>query len=84
MRNQDAKRAGALVMASSKGIQGKDLEGMNQMYNHEKSYKENKQNEQNEDLRSLKSEYDYGSKRKFVDVLGNIKRNDGLKGLDGL
>jgi len=28
--------------------------------------------EQAEDLRSLKSEYDYGSKKKFVDVLGNI------------
>lgn len=25
-----------------------------------------------EDLRSLRSEYDYGSKKKFVDVLGNI------------
>ena len=25
-----------------------------------------------EDLRSLRSEYDYGSKRKFVDVLGNV------------
>ena len=24
------------------------------------------------DLRSIKSEYDYGSKRKFVDVLGNV------------
>ena len=25
-----------------------------------------------EDLRSIRSEYDYGSKKKFVDVLGNI------------
>jgi len=25
-----------------------------------------------EDLRSLRSEYDYGSKKKFVDVLGNV------------
>ena len=25
-----------------------------------------------EDLRSLKSEYDYGSKKKFLDVLGNV------------
>ena len=38
------------------------------------------------DLRSIKSEYDYGSKKKFVDVLGNIKKNNqnGLKGLEGL
>ena len=38
------------------------------------------------DLRSVKSEYDYGSKKKFVDVLGNIKKNNGngLKGLEGL
>jgi hypothetical protein len=36
-------------------------------------------------LRSLRSEYDYGAKKKFVDVLGNIKKTnnvgDGLKGL---
>ena len=28
----------------------------------------------NEAGRSVKSEYDYGSKRKFVDVLGNIDK----------
>ena len=27
-----------------------------------------------EDLRSLRSEYDYGSKKKFVDVLGNVSQ----------
>ena len=27
---------------------------------------------QDDDLRSIKSEYDYGSKKKFVDVLGNV------------
>ena len=39
-----------------------------------------------DDLRSVKSEYDYGAKKKFVDILGNLKKNnlDGLKGLDGL
>ena len=26
-------------------------------------------------MRSLKSEYDYGSKKNFVDVLGNVKKN---------
>lgn len=34
-----------------------------------------------EDLRSLKSEYDYAHKKKFVDVLGNIKKSKGLSGL---
>ena len=29
---------------------------------------------QEEDLRSLRSEYDYGSKKKFVDVLGNVSQ----------
>ena len=37
-----------------------------------------------EDLRSLKSEYDYGSKKKFVDVIGNIKKKNNYSGLDGL
>jgi hypothetical protein len=27
-----------------------------------------------DDLRSVKSEYDYGAKRKFVDVLGEPKK----------
>jgi hypothetical protein len=72
-------------MAGAKGIQGKDLETLNLLYNHEKSYKEKQQEMPNDDLRSLKSEYDYGAKKKFVDVLGNIKKNnDGLKGLDSL
>lgn len=31
-----------------------------------------------EDLRSLRSEYDYGSKRKFVDVLGNVSMTSKL------
>lgn len=34
-----------------------------------------------DDLRSLKSEYDYSHKKKFTDVLGNINKNNGLKGL---
>ena len=42
------------------------------------------------DLRSVKSEYDYGSKKKFVDVLGNVQgkmkdtTGNGLKGLEAL
>jgi hypothetical protein len=35
------------------------------------------------DERDIKSEYDYGNKKKFVDVLGNIKtQTNGLKGLE--
>ena len=29
-----------------------------------------------DDLRSVRSEYDYGSKKKFVDILGNFKTNN--------
>lgn len=28
-----------------------------------------------DDLRSVRSEFDYGNKKKFTDVLGSIKRN---------
>jgi len=38
-------------------------------------------------MRSLRSEYDYGSKKNFVDVLGNVKKNplvlSNLKEFDG-
>lgn len=34
-----------------------------------------------EDLRSIRSEYDYGSKKKFVDVLGNISIQSKLRNL---
>jgi hypothetical protein len=36
-----------------------------------------------EEGRSIKSEYDYGQKKKFVDVIGNnnTKTNEGLKEL---
>ena len=34
-----------------------------------------------EDLRSLRSEYDYGSKKKFVDVLGNVSTQTKLNRL---
>lgn len=46
--------------------------------------------QRNDDLRSIKSEYDYGSKKKFVDVLGNVSGHmkntsqNGLKGLEAL
>ena len=34
-----------------------------------------------EDLRSIRSEYDYGSKRKFVDVLGNVSTQTKLRNM---
>jgi hypothetical protein len=41
--------------------------------------------DQGSDGRSMKSEYDYGSKRKFVDVLGNVNKKNALtfEKLDG-
>ena len=38
-------------------------------------------NELESDLRSLPSEYDYGSKRKFLDVLGNVSISQRIKQL---
>ena len=37
------------------------------------------ENRQEEDLRSMRSEYDYGSKKKFLDVLGNVSAATKLK-----
>lgn len=34
-----------------------------------------KNEDKESDLRSLRSEFDYGSKKKFVDVLGNVNKN---------
>ena len=40
------------------------------------------QYQQGDDLRSLRSEFDYGNKKKFTDVLGTPKPSvNGLKGL---
>lgn len=37
-------------------------------------------------MRSLKSEYDYGNKKKFVDILSNreLRKTNGLDGFDDL
>jgi len=56
-----------------KGFARGDLEKLNQQTNGDP----NKQ--PSEAGRSLKSEYDYGSKRKFVDVLGNINSSNTFK-----
>lgn len=52
--------------------------------NQKKDDERSKRNGAGEDLRSLRSEYDYGSKRKFVDVLGNMKKQNAGNGLAGL
>jgi len=76
-RNSEAVRTANLILGSKNnaGIKTGDLESLNGQNNGRTA---------DNDLRSVKSEYDYGSKRKFVDVLGNIKKNNtnGLKGLE--
>ena len=62
------------------GLSNKDLDGLNSKFNHGKTLltsgiqKEESAYGKQEDLRSVKSEYDYGAKRKFVDVLGEPKK----------
>ena len=78
-RNSDAVRTANLILGSKNkpGLKAGDLESLN-------GYGQDQP--QKNDLRSMKSEYDYGSKRKFVDVLGSGSKNqqNGLKGLEGL
>lgn len=45
-------------------------------FEHGKGLLSQKAESQRDDLRSLRSEYDYGSKKKFVDVLLNVKNSD--------
>lgn len=81
---------------TSKGITGQDLASLNgEKFNHGKtlgnvSKKVETDSKKGDDLRSVKSEYDYGSKKKFVDVLGNVRgkmkdtTGNGLAGLEAL
>ena len=84
-------------MSSAKnngGLNSHDLDSLNaQKFDHSATLANNAEKSQraaardpNEDLRSVKSEYDYGAKKKFVDILGNFKKNnlDGLKGLENI
>ena len=75
-----------MLSGGGKGITGKDLGELDKMYNHTNTYRQGGEGaaERNDDLRSVKSEYDYGAKRKFVDVLGNIKTGPGADTLKGL
>lgn len=85
-----------MVMGTSgPGLTGKDLASLDgDKYKHGKTLlgggiKKETASQKGEDLRSIKSEYDYGSKKKFVDVLGNVKgkmkdTGNGLKGLEAL
>lgn len=64
------------------GLSQKDIEGLNAKFNHGKTLltsgiqKEEsvRSNNKPDDLRSVRSEYDYGAKKKFVDVLGEPKK----------
>lgn len=93
LRGEDAKRAAMMVLSG--GLNNKDLESLNSAniaagnYNHNHTLLNAKPgnpadgySQASKDQRDIKSEYDYGSKRKFVDVLGNIVSHK--KGLDGL
>ena len=84
-----------MVMGGAGGLTGKDLASLNDdKYKHGKTLlgaanKNETASQKGDDLRSVKSEYDYGSKKKFVDVLGNVKgkmkdTGNGLKGLEEL
>jgi len=95
LRKADAKRAAMMVLSGNNnaGLNQKDLESLNASnlggnYVHNKTLLGAKHNDEKskytEDLRSLRSEYDYGSKKKFVDVIGNIKKKHNYSGLDGL
>ena len=78
------------------GLSGKDLANLNdEKFKHGKTLlhagsKQETASQMNQDMRSVKSEYDYGSKKKFVDVLGNVRgkmkdtSGNGLKGLEAL
>lgn len=77
------------------GLTGKDLASLSEdKFKHGKTLlgagaKRETDSQKNEDLRSIKSEYDYGSKKKFTDVLGNVhgkmkSTGNGLQGLDAL
>lgn len=93
-----AKRTGQMVMGGgASGLTGKDLASLSEdKFNHGKTLlgaggmKKETDSEKNEDLRSIRSEYDYGSKKKFVDVLGNVRgtmkdtSGNGLAGLEAL
>lgn len=93
-----AKRTGQMVMGGgASGLTGNNLSSLNEdKFNHGKTLlgasgmKKETDSQQNEDLRSIKSEYDYGSKKKFVDVLGNVRgkmkdtSGNGLAGLEAL
>jgi hypothetical protein len=75
------------------GLNAKDLESLNGSqlavgnFNHKQTLQRQTDDQsrldKQEDLRSLRSEYDYGAKKKFVDVIGNVKKKP-ISGLDGL
>ena len=88
MRAEDAKRHAAMVLRNANNMSGLGKAALAQLdgkrFDYDKTLlsaaKKAQMLSSEEEGRSVRSEYDYGSKRKFVDVLGNIKR-DGLAGL---
>ena len=96
-REAVAIKTGQMVMEGPRsGLSGRDLAVLNEdKFKHANTLlstgsKQENASRRDQDLRSIKSEYDYGSKKKFVDVLGNVRgkmkdtSGNGLKGLEAL
>ena len=85
MRSEDAKRHAAMVLRNANNVTGLKQSDLISMSSKMRAYEEEKLLKagyaHSETGRSVASEYDYGSKRKFVDVLGNVKK-EGLANLE--
>lgn len=82
MRDIGAKSTGRNIVGGSvtKSVHGStlsrhDLDNLNRGPSDLKSIAEGSEAEG----RSIKSEYDYGSRRKFVDVLGNVNKKNSIR-----
>ena len=81
-----------MVLGGGNGLTGNDLASLDEKsgnFKHGKTLlnsalKKETDSQRTGDQRSVKSEYDYGSKKKFVDVLGNVQGKMKNTGLDGL
>jgi hypothetical protein len=78
-----------MVLSGNKqrGLSRHDLESLNgEGFDHSKTLlSASKLDKQSQNERDVKSEFDYGQKKKFTDVLSDTKsRKQGLKGLEEL
>jgi hypothetical protein len=78
MRDIGAKSTGRNIVGGSvtkSVLSRQDLDNLNRGPSDLKSIAEGSDAEG----RSMKSEYDYGSRRKFVDVLGNVNKKNAIR-----